>query len=505
MPHLKLRNRYLHVAGDELSIPAICFILTHAIWTALVIALTAITFNHLSDCSNGWVLQVYLLATIGLCGFSIISDSGIIYTSLQGSILESEKRVRVGDFLCLKVLIIVLQLCFAGFGIAVLALGSETHCNQSDSRYQMSLAFVALVSVSQIIDSLFLMCCCYCLRSPRSKRRHRSLGQDQPFFQDDTALTVWESRCRWIMNYSRYLTCNLFGGKFIDKEGYEQVARVLVSLFHHEGFLDLVASDILAGLLLVRAEQRAHSRHLKVKAVGDKSYEVKMHTPRDPSVTKVQLNTSPWSKLLEEDHKNPEDSESITVTVPMPGNEISDDDKNSHPSSSDIETGYQEQQYSLEEIENWYHAITYALGIYTHLMAIYMHPMSGLCRISCGECMISPCIDTCSHACSPSSTDDVTGQFAIIEGDNCCSTNYYGMKVLTKDMQKNSELIHVSYKNDTRNKPYGIFLDHEKEWVVVVVRGTLSLEDCITDAICESVEVRKICGVFSIHGACFIK
>jgi hypothetical protein len=48
----------------------------------------------------------------------------------------------------------------------------------------------------------------------------------------------------------------------------------------------------------------------------------------------------------------------------------------------------------------------------------------------------------------------------------------------------------VSFKNNTRIKPYGVFLDHEKEWIVIAVRGTLSLEDCITDVVCEAVEVR---------------
>ena len=76
----------------------------------------------------------------------------------------------------------------------------------------------------------------------------------------------------------------------------------------------------------------------------------------------------------------------------------------------------------------------------------------------------------------------------LIEGDNCCRLNNKGLEIFTKYLQ-NSELLYVSYKNDTTHKPYGIFLDHDKEWLVIAVRGTLSLEDCFTDVICEPVEV----------------
>lgn len=55
---------------------------------------------------------------------------------------------------------------------------------------------------------------------------------------------------------------------------------------------------------------------------------------------------------------------------------------------------------------------------------------------------------------------------------------------------KNSaELKFASFQNDLNIKPYAIFYDSQKDSVIVAVRGTLSLEDCITDANCASVEV----------------
>jgi len=40
-------------------------------------------------------------------------------------------------------------------------------------------------------------------------------------------------------------------------------------------------------------------------------------------------------------------------------------------------------------------------------------------------------------------------------------------------------------------KVYAVLLDHDKEQVVVTIRGTLSIEDCITDVLCEPIEVDR--------------
>jgi len=55
----------------------------------------------------------------------------------------------------------------------------------------------------------------------------------------------------------------------------------------------------------------------------------------------------------------------------------------------------------------------------------------------------------------------------------------------------NAELMYATYVNDLVMKPYLVFLDHDTENVVIAVRGTLSLEDCLTDAICDPVELQE--------------
>jgi sn1-specific diacylglycerol lipase len=47
----------------------------------------------------------------------------------------------------------------------------------------------------------------------------------------------------------------------------------------------------------------------------------------------------------------------------------------------------------------------------------------------------------------------------------------------------NCSLIYANFSNEVTVKPYAVFVDHENQALIITVRGTLSLEDCITDAV----------------------
>eukprot|EP01034_Spumella_vulgaris_P020576 gene20576-26373_t len=56
------------------------------------------------------------------------------------------------------------------------------------------------------------------------------------------------------------------------------------------------------------------------------------------------------------------------------------------------------------------------------------------------------------------------------------------MKVFMSSLP-DTEVLCVDFYQDTTHKPHGVFLDHDMKLVVITARGTLSLEDCITDAL----------------------
>ena len=69
--------------------------------------------------------------------------------------------------------------------------------------------------------------------------------------------------------------------------------------------------------------------------------------------------------------------------------------------------------------------------------------------------------------------------------------NFYGRNksIIQSEFLESTELIYISFQSDTLHKPYAIFLDHKEEKVVITIRGTLSIEDCITDIECDAMEV----------------
>jgi hypothetical protein len=460
------------------------------------------------------VLQVYLLLSILLFVLSVVVDGLIINASLKGSIIESDKRGNMGNYLTMKVALTLVQLVCAAFGLAGIFLGSSADCNQDNYDYTMSRIFVGIVAISQVIDSTVLFCCCYCFQASYSKEDH--LSPEQIELRDEhSIIQLWESRCQMMTRYIHLLCCNLFGGGNIE-EGFDQVAKVLTTFFHHDGFLDVVASDVVAGFILVRVEQRYHLKQVQHK-FKEQSLHLTIPSPRNPKAFSISKFPSQEQLLVTnqpfDTNLGRSSSAQNLAEQGLAGEATQHPEHHGDPLVYDhqIEVESLHQGYTLVEIDNWFRCSVFSLAMYTHLLALYMHPLTGICRITCCECMINPCIEGAASSCLPSSSKSSAASghsfsrlrtnrsMLSIEGDNCCRLNFFGMKVLTKDLN-NTDLVYVSYKNDTRNKPYGIFLDHEKEWIVIAVRGTLSLEDCITDAICEPTEMTEAGKVWGFDG-----
>lgn len=453
MPHLKFWNRYWYVAGDELSVPALCSISVRVFWTALITTVYACSYDQLKDCNLEWILQLYLLLSISLFLLSILCDAIIISISLKGTMTIPDERKNIGPLLVFKFGLTTAEMVCGLFGLMTLVLGSILPCNQDFENSSWTQAFVAVVVASQLIDGGIVCCCFFCLQT------HEKDHEELKGIEENEAIALWEARCHTLRRCVAWGFCNLFGGNNIE-EGFDKVARVLTTFFHHDGFLDVVASDVVAGFVLVRVEQQYRKNKQQV-----------VHTEQ------------PFQQIspLRQAHNN--ESALLNVT----DIEVQNMMKVSKHFSVELE------RFSLEELDNLFRCSTFALAIYTHVMFLYMNPCTGWCRLSCRSCFHNPLCDLClfrPRAKMQHKRYHTTsgGDGFVVEGDNCCRLHYTGMKGLMDNLI-DAELIYVSYKNNIVQKPFGIFLDHEKEWVVIALRGTLSLEDCVTDAYCDPVEV----------------
>ncbi|XP_055507571.1 diacylglycerol lipase-beta [Leucoraja erinacea] len=126
-------------------------------------------------------------------------------------------------------------------------------------------------------------------------------------------------------------------------------------------------------------------------------------------------------------------------------------------------------------LETAAHYMRFAAAVYGWPLYIFSHPLTGLCKLNCG------CL-----CCRSQAPDPPEG------GGDCLECNFSSM-LQTTGLQ-HRDFIHVSLHNKIYEIPFFVALDHKMEAVVVAVRGTLSLEDALTD-LCANCETLNITGV----------
>ncbi|KAG9477024.1 hypothetical protein GDO78_002423 [Eleutherodactylus coqui] len=136
------------------------------------------------------------------------------------------------------------------------------------------------------------------------------------------------------------------------------------------------------------------------------------------------------------------------------------------------------------ELDKAAHYMQFAAAAYGWPLYVYSNPLTGLCKL-CGEC--------CQNR---------RAQHDIVGGDhlNC----HFGSILQTTGLQYR-DFIHISFHNRIYEIPFFVALDHKTETILVAVRGTLSLEDVLTDlsADCENLHTDGVDGdCFSHKGIC---
>ncbi|XP_025841950.1 diacylglycerol lipase-beta isoform X2 [Vulpes vulpes] len=126
------------------------------------------------------------------------------------------------------------------------------------------------------------------------------------------------------------------------------------------------------------------------------------------------------------------------------------------------------------ELANCHHYMQFAAAAYGWPLYIYRNPFTGLCKIG-GDC--------CRNR---------TTEYDLVGGDQLHC--HFGSILHTTGLQYR-DFIHISFHDKVYELPFLVALDHRKESVVVAVRGTMSLQDILTDLSAESETLSLECGV----------
>lgn len=484
MPHLRYHGRLWRISSDELIFPGIIAIFGRTFWSIVLVIILSYSSRRLSKCPSTGGLLTYLYLSLIVIVISLFCEVCLVKKSLVGSMVETERREEgLEKFLTAHIVLGGMQFLLAIFGVFVVSRNSFVPCART---FQMSKTFdltlLSVIIISQLVDISSLVCCCYTFSSTRESDK---FGDD-----DDVATSIFEGRCKSLVHYIKIISCNLFGSSYTDTD-LKAVAKVLTAFFHHTGFLDVVPSDIMAGIILVRIQQRA--KRLKISQTNGNG-----NATEDSDSTTVSFRENERGTYSPTALSSPElarsQSEEITDDIEV-------ERKKANPTLAlalhsvsykrTLDSSCKEDRDAVEAAAKY---AVYMIAMYTHLMVLYTQPCTGLCclcyskmKILSGQKGSKKGSCSCSKKRGGDADAEVLHRRPHVKGDNYCGINHAGLRHFSKNAE--TEVVYASYANDTALKPFGVFLCEKDRTVVIAIRGSLSIDDCLTDAIADPVEL----------------
>ncbi|NXO78521.1 DGLA lipase, partial [Sitta europaea] len=410
MPGIVVFRRRWSVGSDDLVLPAVFLFLLHTTWFVILsVVLFGLVYNPNETCSLN--LVDHGRGYLGILLSCMIAELAIIWLSMRGSILYTEPRDSMQYVLYVRLAILVIEFVYAIVGIVWLTQ-YYTSCNDITAKSvtlgMVVCNWVVILSVCITVLCVFDPTGRTFVKLRATKRRQRNLRTYNLRHRlEEGQASSWTRRLKVFLCCTRT--------KDSQSDAYSEIAYLFAEFFRD---LDIVPSDIIAGLVLLRQRQRA-----KRSAVLDEANNDILAFLSGMPVTR---NT----KYL------------------------------------DLKNAQEMQRYR----EVCYYML-FALAAYGWPIYLMRKPTCGLCRLarSCSCCCLCPS--------RPRYTPGVT-----IEEDNCCGCNAIAIRRHFLDENMTSvDIVYTSCHDAVYETPFYVAVDHDKKKVVISIRGTLSPKDALTD------------------------
>uniref|UniRef100_A0A671Q512 Diacylglycerol lipase-alpha n=1 Tax=Sinocyclocheilus anshuiensis TaxID=1608454 RepID=A0A671Q512_9TELE len=409
MPGMVLFRRRWSVGSDDLVLPAFFLFILHCIWlVVLSVVLFGLPYSSEQSCSV--TLVDHGRGYLGILVSCLICESAIMWLSMRGSILYTQPREAVQYVLYIRLAILLVELVYAVVGIAWLVQYYQP-CSDITAK---NLALGIVVCNWLVIFSVcFTMMCTFdptgrtFVKLKATRRRQRNLTTYTLRHRlEEGQASSWSRRLKFFMCCTR--------AKDTQSDAYSEVASLFAEFFRD---LDIVPSDIIAGLVLLRQRQRA-----KRAAILD------------------QANNDVLAFLS---------------GIPVTRNTKYLDLKNSSEMAMYKEVCY----YML-----------FAMAAYGWPVYLLRQPACGLCRL----------VSTCSCNTSVSGSR-LSQSITVEEDNCCgCNVLAIRRQFLDQDL-KEVQIVYTSCHDAVYETPFFVAVDHAKKKVVISIRGTLSPKDALTD------------------------
>ncbi|KAF7212056.1 diacylglycerol lipase-alpha isoform X1 [Nothobranchius furzeri] len=412
MPGMVMFRRRWSVGSDDLVLPALFLFLIHCVWL-VVLSVVLFGLPYSSDQSCSATLVDHGRGYLGILVSCLICESAIMWLSMRGSILYTQPREAVQYVIYIRLVILLVEFVYAVVGIAWLVQHYQP-CSDVTAK-NLALGIVAcnwlvILSVCITLTCTFDPTGRTFVKLKATRRRQRNLTTYTLRHRlEEGQASSWSRRLKFFMCCTR--------AQDTQSDAYSEVASLFAEFFRD---LDIVPSDIIAGLVLLRQRQRSK---------------------RSSILDQVSLPAN-------------NDILAFLSGIPVTRNTRYLDLKNSSEMNMYKDVCY----YML-----------FALAAYGWPMYLMRKPGCGLCRLA-SSC---PCTSVSGSRLSQSVT---------VEEDNCCGCNVLAIRrhFLDRDL-KQVHIVYTSCHDAVYETPFFVAVDHAKKKVVISIRGTLSPKDALTD------------------------
>ncbi|KAG5681216.1 hypothetical protein PVAND_010670 [Polypedilum vanderplanki] len=260
MPGIVVFQRRWSVGSDDLVVPGLFLFIIHIIWL-FILSSILLLFEYDSSIKCVELLKFYIVAYICLLSVLSINELCICIISMRGGILQNEKRSSMQYWLYIR---LILMLIDFGLLISAIVWFKEYYlqCPLNEAKEVVMSSVIC-----NLLVELTLIMTMYCSFDPagrswfKMKQYQRSMRESESRFnyrRSGSRSRNWRQRKvmrayqeNWNQRCKLLFCC--MGSSDRSRNSFTDIARLLSDFFRD---LDVVPTDVVAGLVLLRKFQK---------------------------------------------------------------------------------------------------------------------------------------------------------------------------------------------------------------------------------------------------------
>nr|XP_039254691.1 diacylglycerol lipase-alpha-like isoform X1 [Styela clava] len=463
MPGMIAFKRRWGTGSDDLVVPGMLLFLMHLILFIVIAVIistspeldkyasydlnalsTSVIYNKTlyDQAACAHEIRDYSIGYLVLAAVAAIIEILLTLYSMQGTIMNPEPRKPVEYLIYIRMAFGVIEMAYSILTTVQISLHWRI-CGVLRDLYNIQIDIFSGIVIVNIIVFLIVVLVGYCVFDPAGGKYYKVKNA----YKERMSASYIEQmrneldsvrRQTWLSRLSNCFCCVSNNSTNIKQVALDEVSMLLHNFFKEH---DLVMSDIIAGLTLLRHKQQC--------------------IENDTTVTECWCR----EQVMSNDENDVEEF--------MCGRAIT-------PDTNFVDLS---NTVTKQECEDLAYYCVYGLAAYGPLFYWVENTGTGLCGVL-QECLCSE-NPTCTSRCCIGA-EVARRRKTLIKGDSGCGWAIAGIKKSLTDHGVNTEVVYVSFENDVSKQPFFLSVDHEKRSVVVTVRGTLAEADALTDLVASS-------------------